>query len=154
MVQGRRRDEARVQWISALRAKGWTYSRIAREAGVTRQAIHHALEKSSRKHIIARCRKCRKPFPAAGVLHGDDLHVACVRCLPASAPFAERVHAYRLAFGMTRAELARLSGLSDSLLNKYERCQAQPRLDKLKCLIKVFGIGLVAPDPREGMAAG
>src|ERR1700720_1238157 len=63
MVQGRTRDEKRAQWIRALRAKGWTYSRIAREAGVTRQAIHHALAKSSRKHIIARCRKCRKPFP-------------------------------------------------------------------------------------------
>jgi DNA-binding transcriptional regulator YiaG len=112
------------------------------------------LGESSRKHIIARCRRCRKPFPAAGVLHSDDLAVACLRCLPAKAPFNERIRSYRLSLGMTRAELARLTGLSDSLLNKYETCQAQPRLDKLKRLVNVFGFGLVVADPQGEIAAG
>src|SRR6266478_963444 len=66
MVQGRKRDVARLKWIGELRARGWSFARIARKAGVSPQAIHHAVGASSRRQFIARCRLCRKPFPTAG----------------------------------------------------------------------------------------
>jgi transcriptional regulator with XRE-family HTH domain len=154
MVQGRKRNVARLQWIGELRSRGWTFARIAQKAGVSPQAIHHALCSSSRRHLIARCRLCRKPFPAAGALPGDDLAVACPRCLAANAPFVERIRSYRLAAGMTRAELARKAGVCPTLLRQYEHAVASPRLDKLTRLIGVLGIGLVAHAPRGKNAAG
>jgi transcriptional regulator with XRE-family HTH domain len=154
MVQGRKRNLARVQWIGELRARGWTFARIAEKAGVSPQAIHHALCSSSRRHLIARCRLCRESFPAAGAMPGDDLAVACPRCLAPDAPFVERIRSYRLAAGMTRAELARRSGVCPTLLRHYENAVACPRLDKLTRLIEVLGIGIVAHASTANNAAG
>jgi transcriptional regulator with XRE-family HTH domain len=154
MVQGRKRDVARLQWIGELRARGWSFARIARKAGVSPQAIHHAVGASSRRQYIARCRLCRKPFPTAGALQGDDLAVSCPRCLAVNAPFVERIRSYRLAAGLTRAELARRAGIGPTLVRQYERGIANPRLDKLTLLIEVLGIGLVARASRGDSAAG
>jgi transcriptional regulator with XRE-family HTH domain len=154
MVQGRTRDEARIRWIRELRAKGWSFARIAEEAGVSAQAIHHAVAPSTRKRFIARCRVCRKPFPPAGALPGDDRTVACPRCLASNAAFFERVRSYRLAIGLTRAELARKTGVSPTLLRQYEQGLVSPRLDKLTRLISVLGIGLVPHRPGGKTVAG
>jgi transcriptional regulator with XRE-family HTH domain len=154
MVQGRKRDEKRIRWIRALRARGWSFARIAQKAGVSPQAIHHALCSPTRRHLIARCRICREPFPSAGVLKGDDLTVACPRCLSSRARFVERIRSYRLAAGLTRAELARRSGVSATLLRQYECDITHPRLDKLTRLIGVLGIGMVVHEPGGGNAAG
>jgi transcriptional regulator with XRE-family HTH domain len=154
MVQGRKRDVARLRWIGELRARGWTFARIARKAGVSPQAIHHAVGASSRRHLIARCRLCRKPFPTAGALQGDDLAISCPHCLAANAPFVERIRSYRLAAGLTRAELARKAGVCPTLLRQYEHGIASPRLDKLIRLIDVLGIGLVAHRSGGDSAAG
>jgi transcriptional regulator with XRE-family HTH domain len=154
MVQGRTRDEERVRWIRELRAKGWSFARIALEAGVSAQAIHRAVGPSSRKHVIARCRVCREPFPPAGALQGDDRTVACPRCLASNAPFFERIRSYRLAVGLTRAELARRAEVSATLLRQYEHGVASPRYDKLTRLINVLGAGLVVPRRVGNTAAG
>jgi transcriptional regulator with XRE-family HTH domain len=59
------------------------------------------------------------------------------------ATFAQRLRSLRVARGLTRPALARLSGLDPSHLSLYERGRVQPRPATLARLARVLGPALV-----------
>src|SRR5262249_45583717 len=108
--RGRKPDERRRGEMARLRKGGLTHAEIGRRPGRTRQCVRRTLlsaGKASARPVV--CRACgavvvrplpgNQPAPAA-------LCPACLVRHPA-APFADRLRTFRLARGLTRAELAR-----------------------------------------------
>jgi transcriptional regulator with XRE-family HTH domain len=77
---------------------------------------------------------------------------ACVARQP-RVRFGEVLRAYRLAAGLTHAELSRRAGVDHALLLAYERDRMQATWPILVNLVRVLGTGLVSVEGRpEGRA--
>ena len=140
--RGRKPDEGRRAEMARLRKGGLSYAEIGRRLGVTRQCVQRTLlsaGKASARPVV--CRACgavvvrhlpgNQPAPAA-------LCPACLVRHPA-APFADRLRTFRLARGLTRAELARRAGFRYDAISRYESGAAEPRPPQLARLVHVLG---------------
>jgi DNA-binding XRE family transcriptional regulator len=73
----------------------------------------------------------------------------CLKCLKKEdkPPFGRRLRAYRVAKGLTPADLARKIGRGPSLINALENGTSKPTWDTLLTLVEVLGQGLVSEPP-------
>jgi hypothetical protein len=117
---GRRTDPARQRKAEALRARGSTFQEIGRRLGVTAQGVRYMLGLTPPRprpvHADLRCATCRRVIPGSGTTGRTAGAVYCTACLGQmpEATFAQRLRSLRVARGLTRAALARLSGLDPS----------------------------------------
>jgi transcriptional regulator with XRE-family HTH domain len=147
MASGRKPNLRRRSHIARLHARGLTLSEIGRRLGVTRQAIHDALAQLRRPlpRRSVPCAVCRADIVSAGALATDQGQALCLRCL-ASRPQAAlgvRLKAFRLAAGLTKAELAQRAGVSPMAIHQYETGSREPRWRHLTPLVVVLGPGLL-----------
>ena len=157
MPSGRKRDEARRRLIASLRGQGWSMGQIADQLGVSRQAVHRVVhEDPLRKHILIRCRDCRKPILSPGALPRDDLDASCLRCAlrDHSITFGQRLRAFRLAAGLTQTELAGRAGVDRVLIHCYESETCKPKRQNAIRLARVLGKGIFARSAESGQVAG
>jgi transcriptional regulator with XRE-family HTH domain len=158
MVSGRKPNLERRHQVIELRAQGLTLSEIGRQLGITRQAVHAALQSIQRaaRRVIT-CRKCRMPIDPAGALPGDVGNTLCLICVARGrgATFGQRLKAFRLAIGLTRRELDLLGGLPSSSVQYYEqdrRCPTEATRAKLAealgLTLDVLGTGCPVPGLR------
>ncbi len=146
MASGRKPDAGRRKRMARLRARGLTLAEIGRRFGVTRQCVQGALRALGRKRSYSvHCSACGRDIASAGALASDAAAALCLSCLAAEpgAPFGRRLKAFRLAGGLTKAEVAARAGLSYQVLRNYERGVREPRWPQLVRLIRVLGPGLV-----------
>src|SRR5262245_44866401 len=117
MVQGPRPNYTRRQQVAELRRRGLTLAEIGAQLGVTRQAV------SSLIHVaglpVTRgvpCTACHALIPTPTARPWDRPGALCLRCLKRTpaATTGQRLHAYRLAAGLNRTDVAWLARL-----NKY-----------------------------------
>jgi len=154
MVSGRKPNVQRRSRIARLHARGLTLSEIGRRLGVTRQAVHDALVQLSRPlpERSVPCAGCAAPIVSAGALASDAGQALCLRCL-ACRPQAEpgvRLKSFRLAAGLTKAELAQRAGVAAMTIHQYEAGLREPRWRHLTPLVAVLGPGLVTLGLRPG----
>jgi DNA-binding transcriptional regulator YiaG len=133
-----------------LRQQGMTFVEIARRMQASPQAVHHALKSFDR----LRCRLCQAELNQAGARTTDRGKVLCLACLAThpEATFAEHLRAYRIAAGLKRKELARLTKVSVARLTSYESGFARTTswADQVR-LFQALGVCLVVkgPPPKE-----
>jgi transcriptional regulator with XRE-family HTH domain len=152
---GRRPKPDRRRQILRLRAAGLSLGQIARRLGVTKQLVHQNLMAAGAAGPVAvQCRACGAEFAPVRHTPGSDRAALCLACLAKwpGVPFGERLTSYRLAAGLTQAELARRAGLATSTVSGYERVGGVPREATLARLTRVLGPGLAATGP-EGRAS-
>jgi len=147
MVSGRKPNLERRSQIARLHARGLTLTEIGRRLGVTRQAIHEVLVQLSRPlpRRSVPCAACFAPIVSAGALPTDAGQALCLRCLescPQAAP-SVRLKSFRLAAGLTKAELAQRTGVAPMTIHQYESGLREPRWRHLTPLVAVLGPGLV-----------
>jgi transcriptional regulator with XRE-family HTH domain len=125
-----------------LRQQGLTFAEIARRMQVTPQAVHHALQSFARLC----CRLCQAELNQAGARTTDRGKTLCPPCLAKrpEAPFADHLRAYRIAAGLTRQELSRLTRVSTERLACYESGFARTTswADQVR-LFQALGVRLV-----------
>lgn len=149
--QGPWPDPERHRRAAALRARGLTLAEIGRLLGATRQAAHYWLTHPPRGHPGTVCRGCGGAAVPAGARlreRGEGLCPVCLR--RRGATFARLLRAYRLAAGMTKAELGRRSGVVGSLLTDYEAGRSLPSSATLARLVAVLGAELLAARGARG----
>ena len=49
-----------------------------------------------------------------------------------------KIRELRLSLGLTQADLAKMLGLNQSAVGKYERCELEPSLSTLRLLSRIF----------------
>jgi transcriptional regulator with XRE-family HTH domain len=128
--------------MAELRRQGLSLSEIGRRFGVTKQAVHWALGPLRHRPIPSvRCTGCGRPFVSAGALPDNGAAALCLPCLRRRprATFGQRLRAYRMAAGLTRAELARRVGVSETAVHSCERDKGTPRPGTLAKLARVLG---------------
>jgi transcriptional regulator with XRE-family HTH domain len=144
MVQGRVPDLEKQERVAALRARGWTLTRIAGLMMISTQRVHQILSRKERRTTswAVRCRDCRRKIVSRGVIHGETNMVLCLSCLAGhdEATFGERLMAHRLAAGMTRSELARKSGLTYWAIRVVEAGRSDPGEFDRKRLAEALGL--------------
>jgi DNA-binding transcriptional MerR regulator len=114
-------DVGRFRRIIALRQAGCTLEQIGQRLGISRQAVHSHLRYWSKRHA-PRCRECERALDAPGAARHYDRLAYCQRCLVRhpEATLGERLLALRLAAGLTRLELSQRTGVSQSVIHRYE----------------------------------
>jgi transcriptional regulator with XRE-family HTH domain len=145
MVQGRKPNLKRRERIWRLRAAGLTLSQIGKRLGVSRQAVHNMLQGIERSRTRSRsvpCAACGQAIVSAGALPSDAATALCLDCLGKrpEAPFGQRLKAYRLAAGLTKAELAVRCGLGRDAARKYEDQGVLPLVPTALRLVESLGV--------------
>jgi transcriptional regulator with XRE-family HTH domain len=141
---GRRPDLGRRRRAAALRAQGLSLAQVGRRLGVTKQAAAQLLRPPP---AWSMCPSCGKALPA------DARGGRCPACVAADpgVPFPERLRAFRLAAGLTQAQLGARAQLCVASVCNYECGRGRPRPRLLAALARVLGPGLQAPpDPGRG----
>ena len=110
MVQGRKPNLKRWARIQRLRDAGLPLAQIGRRLGMTKKAVHRTLRTIQRARLSPRsvpCAACRRDIVSAGALASDRGSALCLECLgkQAGVSFSRRLKAFRLAAGLTKAEL-------------------------------------------------
>ena len=133
--------------IARLRARGLTLADIGRRLGVSRQAVHDALALQQRSPALrlVPCAGCGASIASAGALDSDAGQALCLSCVARRPQLAVglRLKAFRLAAGLTKAELADRVGVSAVTIHRYEVGAREPRWRELMPLVCVLGPGLV-----------
>jgi transcriptional regulator with XRE-family HTH domain len=140
--------------VAELRFQGLTLQRIANRLGITRQAVHSALKPPrGGKPFIVRCKLCAADLNSTGALRRDANTAMCLACLTQrpQTPFSRRLQAFRLAAGLTRAQLAQKSGVTATSIHNYESGRLEPKWRQMVKLIRALGTGLVTLgiDPKQ-----
>jgi transcriptional regulator with XRE-family HTH domain len=144
--QGRKPDHKRRERAARLRAKGLTYTEIAKCLGVTKQDVHQLLKYSGLweppQGIC--CRDCGVQIIKSGRGINYKTQALCLACLAnhPDATFGVRLKAFRLAAGLTLKELTRRTGVYG--LAAYENGTTEPKWSNLILLIRELGIELVS----------
>lgn len=114
------RDEKNLRKVRRLRARGLTFQAIADRFGLTRQAVHYALNGIPRA-VEIRCSRCSRTIRRQdNWLH--ILPVLCVSCIDRQpTTFAERLRALRVEAGITAKELGKLAGINAATITLAER---------------------------------
>ncbi len=145
MPGGRPPDTARRALAAKLRAAGLTLQQVGERLGITRQAARYLLQpKAQAKPLDLRCAACRAALNPAGALARDVGKALCLACLARTpgAPFWQRLKSYRLAAGLSRAELAdRAEGRRGSV-SAYEDGTSAPGPAAVAALAKALGVSV------------
>jgi hypothetical protein len=100
-----------------LRARGSTFREIGRRLGLSAEGVRYMLGLTPPRprpvRPDLRCANCRRVIPGSGTTGRTAGAVYCTTCLASmpDATFAQRLRSLRVARGLSRAALARLSGL-------------------------------------------
>jgi transcriptional regulator with XRE-family HTH domain len=127
MVQGRNPYWQRRQLVAALRARGLSLAEIGSRLGVTRQAVYAMLRKAGRPAPRGvPCTVCRTLIPTPAARPEDRAGALCLRCLEKTpnATMGQRLRAYRLAAGLSRADVAWLAGVILMVVHDAEQGKA------------------------------
>ena len=146
MVSGRNPNWVLRRKAAEMRFQGLTLQQIANHLGVTRQAIHSALQPPrGGRPFNLRCKLCAAELNLNGASPRDAATALCLNCLACRPrlPFARRLQAFRLAAGLTRAQLARKAGITSTSIQNYESDRLEPKWSQLAKLIRALGAGLV-----------
>jgi hypothetical protein len=117
VARGSRPNLARRRRIARLRARGWSYARIAHSLGITKQAVAYTQTVGLRRGT-AICSHCQKQFDAAeGTKKIGDIY--CLSCLSRlrDVPIGRRIASLRTILGFTQGELAKQSGLGYGVIH-------------------------------------
>ena len=149
MVQGRKPDLKRWARIERLRKNGLSLSQIGYRLGMTAKAVHRTLRTIEQARVSPRsvpCSACRRDIVSAGALASDRGSALCLECLgkQAGVSFSRRLKAFRLAAGLTKAELVTRCGFSCSAVWKYEGQGVTPRVPAARRLAKALDVSLKA----------
>lgn len=141
MSQGRKSNVERIALVQQLRSEGMTWQAIGTRLGVTRQCAHcylHSNYRPRRRHF--HCRTCNSAVDSVGATPRDDRRALCLPCVERApgATFADALRSYRLAAGLSQAELARRSGVSCASVCESETGQSRPRSRTLAKLVAVL----------------
>jgi transcriptional regulator with XRE-family HTH domain len=145
------RPSVRPQQIAELRAQGLTFEKIGKRLGITKQCVHTTALKAvvpiRQRRSAVRCAACNEVITSK-VLQKAASCVVCLSCLAKQpdAPFSVRLKAYRVAAGLDRAELAKLTGLSVAYLTLHEEDGKDISLSKAIRLAAVLGVGVLGID--------
>jgi DNA-binding XRE family transcriptional regulator len=156
MVQGRKPDLKRRRQVATLRARGLSLVAIGRMLGVSHQCVQEMLHRIANPRVLSvPCSSCGRQIVSPGALPGDKATALCLPCLRGKpkAPFGQRLKAYRLAAGLTQAELASRAEINAKSIWNYESCDMEPRERNRARLIKVLGAGLMTSDRGEPASA-
>jgi hypothetical protein len=124
-----------------------TYEQIGTRLGVSHQSIQQTLQRTGIARLVPiRCRECQRIITRLRTVRDHNGPVYCLDCLPGSATFGQRLKAQRLAKDLTLMCLGELTGIAWNLLSKYERDLVEPKYGSLVKLIRVLGVGLLAPE--------
>jgi hypothetical protein len=98
------------------------------------------------------CCSCGREIVSPGALPGDKAKALCLPCLrdTPNATFGQRLKAYRLAAGLTQAELASRARINPKSIWNYESCDMEPREGNRSRLVKILGTGLAVPEEPLG----
>lgn len=96
------------------------------------------------------------PVPAPGPLGDPDAHPPTPTAVRAVDDIGPRIVRVREAVGLTQAELARRTGLSQSTLSTAEGGASNPRADTLRLVAHALGVpvGAFFGEPSVGDPAG
>jgi len=137
--------------VSRLRRRGWSFQRIASKIGVSRQRasaiFRRALGIKYRvpKQPDLRCSHCHVTIPRRGP-NLNVVRVLCLDCLSRyPTTFGQRLRALRIAAGLSANALAKLAGVSVSLIILCEQTPHLPRPRSLVKLMTVLGERLLRP---------
>jgi len=149
MAGGRKPNLERWRRVEELRAAGLSLPEIGRCLGITHQAVAAVLRNirmtRARVRSVA-CAGCGEPIISAGCLPSDRGKALCLGCLAQrpEAPFGQRLKAFRLAAGLTKAELGSRCGLPSSALCKYEGQGVTPYIAAALRLVEALDVSLKA----------
>jgi DNA-binding IscR family transcriptional regulator len=143
MALGRTPDHARRQQAAELRARGLTLAEIGRQLGVTRQDVFALLRHAPGP--VPRgvpCTACHQLIPTPAARPEDRPGALCLRCLRRTpeATTGQRLRAYRLAAGLSRADVAWLAALDPTAVHPAEREKTQASPATLARLARVLGV--------------
>jgi transcriptional regulator with XRE-family HTH domain len=141
--------QRRLVW--RLRSRGWSFQRIASKIGVSRQRASAIFQRALGikyrvpKQPDLRCSGCHVKIPRRGP-NLNVVRVLCLDCLSRyPTTFGQRLRALRIAGGLSANALARLAGVSVSLIILCERTPHLPRPRSLVKLMTVLGERLLRP---------
>jgi DNA-binding XRE family transcriptional regulator len=142
-------EQPRRQLVAALRGRGYSFGEIGRALGVTRQAAHSAFQTQLAGGTP--CGRCGQILHRVQPPHGRNGPALCLACLARQpgTPFGQRLRSFRLAAGLTQAELAKATGLAHGTIAKYEIGLGVPKAKTLAKLGRVLGRGLAVSEDRR-----
>jgi transcriptional regulator with XRE-family HTH domain len=145
MVAGRKPNLERWRQVEELRAAGLSLSEIGRRLGITRQAVQGMLryiDKTKTRVRSVPCCACGRDIVSAGALSSGRGAALCLACLAQrpDAPFGQRLKAYRLAAGLTKAQVTARCGLSPNAVGMYEGKGITPKVPTALRLAKTLGV--------------
>jgi transcriptional regulator with XRE-family HTH domain/DNA-binding CsgD family transcriptional regulator len=127
-----------------LSARGLGPAAIAARLGVSAKSVKRLLREHRRGlHPPAppRCRACARAVGERTIPHPSNGPMLCLTCLARQqqASFGERLHAFRLAAGLTQRELAQRAGLHNQALCDLEAGRKMPQWLSAARLLRVLG---------------
>jgi transcriptional regulator with XRE-family HTH domain len=130
--------------VQDLLSQGLTRREIADRLGFSYQAVHSFFKYSLRDYP-ARCRACKGDLNRAVARPRDDRRFYCLACLARrpAATFGQHLKAYRLARGLTHAELCWRTGVSARHVSCLECDDARPTWKTQAKLFEALGVRLV-----------
>jgi DNA-binding XRE family transcriptional regulator len=136
MLRGRKPKLRQRRQIERLRARGHSLAAIARQLGISRQAVHDALKRRPLPRRPILCRRCGATIAPAGGSAGTPklLCRSCLARLP-RVGFALRLASLRHAAGLTQAALAQVTGVKQSTICKLESGRHEPRPESRERLL-------------------
>ena len=128
MRRGRKPKLRQRRHVERLRARGESLAAIARQLGISRQAVQEALQRRPLPSRPILCRQCGAALaPAGGSAAMPKLLCrSCLARLP-HVGFALRLASLRHAAGLTQAALAQATGVKQSTICKLEAGRHEPR---------------------------
>jgi len=128
MRRGRKPNLRQRRHIEHLRARGQSLAAIARQLGISRQAVNEALQRRPLPSRPIVCRQCGAMIAPVGGSAGTRQLVcrSCLARLP-RAGFALRLASLRHAAGFTQEALAQATGVKQSTICKLESGRHEPR---------------------------
>ena len=147
-------NSTRKRQVDQAVANGWNLQEIASHLGCTIKVVqYYASGRGSHVQRFIACSRCKTViFTITGraIHHPHDPTVLCLACLrkKRNPTFGQRLKAYRLAAGLSKAELAPRIGDRANNLENWERdCGIPQNWRPLALLACVLGIGLLTDPP-------
>ena len=99
------------------------------------------------------CKECGVMIARGKVANKTAHATFCLPCLAKhpEATFGDRLKAYRVAAGLTRSELAQLTGVQLTTIANYERSEGgDPQWSRMRRLVRVLGVGILGLEGLTG----
>jgi DNA-binding IscR family transcriptional regulator/DNA-binding XRE family transcriptional regulator len=142
MARGRPPDHERRRLVAEMLGQGLTLAEIGRQLGISRQAVFSLIDYApfpAPRGVP--CTACGVLIPFPTPTPTDRPGALCLACLGRTpgATAEQRLRAYRLAAGLSRADLAWLAGVRPGAAERAEREQGGMNPDTLTRLARVLG---------------